>query len=786
MSKAKYPNRDALNQALDHYLDAMFQFVSECLDEQSIREALRLQSSDNLREKMEVKDIADLIKMRWLKSFKEKFKIIDREYIRYYDARSVTSLIIEGRNQVSHQRLRELDTEFTRTQLFFITDILGKIKRSDAQREVEVIRDELFNDTTEQLVTIGVEDEKAKYEKAIAEMQKRLASAEKNKKKLSKQIVDNAVKLDEKTEELEKRSEQLVSAKLSKQECEKQRDSISKQLKKVQTAHSACKEHITTISNQLTTAETERDDYKERFETASRKREEAETEWQACEESLIAMRKLFTIAAIGNQTVQVVYPPIQTDSTIRILDRRNVDKKNYLLELLEQKQPTVIYVQSEERIDQLLALVGPEKADVIGEHNERISEAEEREILEKLQSGELIAVVSNTAFSTLASPHRIEHFVFCHLVPGLDEFFRQCTPAFASEKHAYLHLIYNSEQDIKGLDQKYPDRKTLEKFYPELRKLAETNGDLIRPESLYSELDIAKLSIETGLAIFEELQLLERSDEDVKLLPPAGKKLDESSIYCRGEELKKETADFRVFQLERSIEQIWETLLKELNIDNEHILEASSVYEVRAFQDAIEDARAQSEPSTDAVEDDNAVDSEDTVAKPTLKSARANAKVTEEDVTEIRSRSAAGESDSELAEADSEKKPEVKQSEFWQPIRAGEFGELFTGKPVPVSNEGWIAKTVRNIGVCLYLTNQRCYVQVYFHGANGSERREKIMTLFPKSEYTYAYRDSPRETKVQFPVLDKGRKDQDDWDEIREKLVAMGTDIYNKIDASDL
>ena len=434
----------------------------------------------------------------------------------------------------------------------------------------------------------------------------------------------------------------------------------------------------------------------------------------------------------------------------------------------------------------MLALVGPEKADVIGEHNERISEAEEREILEKLQSGELIAVVSNTAFSTLASPHRIEHFVFCHLVPGLDEFFRQCTPAFASEKHAYLHLIYNSEQDIEGLAQKYPDREALEKLYPELRQLAGTNGDLIRPESLYSELDIAKLSIETGLAIFEELQLLERSDEDVKLLPPAGKKLDESSIYCRGEELKKETADFRVFQLERSIEQIWETLLKELNIDNEHILEASSVYEVRAFQDAIEDAKARSEPSTDAVEDDNAVDSEDTVAKPTLKSARANAKVTEEDVTEIRSRSAAGESDSELAEADSEKKPEVKQSEFWQPIRAGEFGELFTGKPVPVSNEGWIAKTVRNIGVCLYLTNQRCYVQVYFHGANGSERREKIMTLFPKSEYTYAYRDSPRETKVQFPVLDKGRKDQDDWDEIREKLVAMGTDIYNKIDASDL
>lgn len=633
MNRAKYPNRDALNQALDIYLDAMCQFVSECLNEQSIREALRLQSSDNLREKMEVKDIADLIKMRWLKSFKEKFKIIDREYIRYYDARSVTSLIIEGRNQVSHQRLRELDTEFTRTQLFFIADILGKIKRPDAKREVEVIRDELFNDTT-----IGVEDEKAKYEKSIAEMEKRLASAEKNKKKLSKQIVDNAVKLDEKTEELEKRSEQLVSAKLSKQECEKQRDSISKQLKKVQTAHSACKEHVTTISNQLTTAETERDDYKERFETASRKREETETEWQSCEESLTAMRKLFTVATIGNQTVQAVYPPIETDSTVRILDRRGVDKKNYLLALLEQKQPTIIYVQSEEMAELLLERVVPERADLIEKHGEQTSESEEIEILERLESGELIAVVSNTTFSTLDSAHRVEHFVFCHLVPSLDKFFDQCEPAFTSEGNAYLHLIYNSEQDIKGLDQKYPDRNTLEKLYPELRELVGTNGDLIRPGSIYNELDIAKQGIETGLAIFEELQLLERNDEGIRLLPPVGNKLEASEIYRRGEQLKNGTADFQAFQLEHPIEQIWETLLKELNIDNEHILEASSIYEVRAFQDAIEDSRAQpepstdavendsksgaevseaqSEPSTDAVEDDNTLDSEDTAAKP--------------------------------------------------------------------------------------------------------------------------------------------------------------------------
>ncbi|MXZ00969.1 hypothetical protein F4Y93_10100 [Candidatus Poribacteria bacterium] len=385
----------------------------------------------------------------------------------------------------------------------------------------------------------------------------------------------------------------------SEKKNKKQFDSISKKLEKLQAVHGACEER-------LASTETERDHYKERFETATKEREEAEAEWQACEDSLAAMRNLFTASTIGN----MVFPRFETDANVRILDRRGVEKKNYLLALLEQKQPTLIYVQSEEMADLLLERVVPEKADVIGKCNERTSETEETEILEKLGNGELIAVVSDTTFSTLTSTHCIEHFVFCHLVPGLDKFFKQCEPAFAAEKHVYLHLIYNSEQDIEGLAQKYPDREALEKLYPELRQLAGANGNFITTGGLYSTLDMAKLGIETGLAIFEELQLLERNDEGIKLLPPAGKKLDSSEIYRRGEQLKSGAADFQAFQFEQSIEHIWEALLKELNVDNENILEASSVYEVRAFQDAIEDSNAQSEPSTEAVEDDSKSDAE--------------------------------------------------------------------------------------------------------------------------------------------------------------------------------
>ena len=131
-----------------------------------------------------------------------------------------------------------------------------------------------------------------------------------------------------------------------------------------------------------------------------------------------------------------------------------------------------------------------------------------------------------------------------------------------------------------------------------------------------------------------------------------------------------------------------------------------------------------------------------------------------------------------------EKKTEGEYSEFWAPIRAGD--SLFAGKPVPIRDEGWIRKNIRNIGVTLFLNNQQCYILLYFEGENSLGRRDQIMTLFPKSDYSWEYKSSPKETKVRFPVLDKGKKDREYWDEIREKLVTMGTDIYNKISKSEV
>ena len=125
----------------------------------------------------------------------------------------------------------------------------------------------------------------------------------------------------------------------------------------------------------------------------------------------------------------------------------------------------------------------------------------------------------------------------------------------------------------------------------------------------------------------------------------------------------------------------------------------------------------------------------------------------------------------------------VEYSEFWEPIRQN---GLFSGKPIPVKYEGRVEKRFRGAILALQLSNHRCSIQLSFQGSDRFEHREQIMRLFPESEYNYEHRESSEFASVVFPVLDKGKKDREDLPEIREELVSMGTDIYNRINESDI
>ncbi|MDE0085116.1 MAG: hypothetical protein OXU23_05350 [Candidatus Poribacteria bacterium] len=134
-----------------------------------------------------------------------------------------------------------------------------------------------------------------------------------------------------------------------------------------------------------------------------------------------------------------------------------------------------------------------------------------------------------------------------------------------------------------------------------------------------------------------------------------------------------------------------------------------------------------------------------------------------------------------------EKKVDAGYSEFWAPIREGKLGEVFKGAPRSIKEEGYLDKRVRGVQLTLQLNNHQCSIRLRFEGANRLERRDEVMELFPESEgYKCKYKEASQSVSVVFSILDKGKKDSEHWPEIREKLVTMGTDIYNKINESDL
>lgn len=650
-----WPNQEALNRALNIYRTYMRAFiifhlkkipgekvedvVFDSLDaaNQSDRadeiDRMLHQSDRDIKSIIDINDFPHLVHQNWDSAFKRLLSD-DKDF------RNQLWLIKTCRDQdFAHPPEGDAESEGTRAHLFLIADVLGKIKKPDAKHNVETIQDKLFSDDTKERLAEAREHLKAaeagnaEHKNSLAESEKRLKTAESERVEYEKHNANLSKQVDEKEKRHKKLSQQLKRAKTENDKYKKNLAGAKQRLKKSEAAQADYKERLKTTSKELKEAKAERKKSEERLATVSNELTAVQAEKITSEERLAAMRELFTAATIKS----LIFPPFGTDSAVRILDRRGTDKRNYLLELLEQKQPSIIYVQSEEEINQLLAFVGPEKAGVIGKHDEQTCDAEETQILEELKDGKLIAIVSSATFSKLASSHYVEHFVFCHLTPGLDVFFNRCQPTFTSAKNAYLHLIYNSKEDIERLNQwltqKYPNRETLEKLYTELRKLAKTNGSFIKPEDIYNELDIAKLGIETGLAIFEELRLLERNENGIKLLSPSGEKLDNSKIHDKGEKLKQGIAEVHAFQLEQSIEKIWEEILKEIKPDGEQ-----SLYQVDLHKAHLSIS-----------ESNNAVSDETMEAGLTPKPSRANAKVTVEQVREIRSRSAAGESYSKIA-----------------------------------------------------------------------------------------------------------------------------------------
>ena len=272
-----------------------------------------------------------------------------------------------------------------------------------------------------------------------------------------------------------------------------------------------------------------------------------------------------------------VFPELTDESSVKLVDKRNVNKKNYLLNLLAREESCIIYVRDEDMLDLLLTKLLPESIEGIARHTEATLKSEETALLNQLEAGELRTIASSSAFSRLETFPFVKHVVFCHLAPSQDLFFKRCEAACASAETSYLHLIYNTTDETEmrnWISEKYPTGDELRRFYGRIRTLIQSNGT-----DGYPEVEILKggfgtpSALQTGLTIFEELRFIERQGQPgsrlVKLLSGEKSDLTRSPTYLRGEWTKQTSRAFIEFQLKENIKSMWERIGHEYQILSE-------------------------------------------------------------------------------------------------------------------------------------------------------------------------------------------------------------------------
>ena len=282
------------------------------------------------------------------------------------------------------------------------------------------------------------------------------------------------------------------------------------------------------------------------------------------------------IHTLERSAVGRMFPTEEEKSPVKIVDHRVLDnKQDYLCNLLEREEPTLLYVRDEKALGQLFEML--DSTEKIGRCETDMSETDKAEVTDKLARGELLAVASDCTLTDL--PH-VTHIVFCHPTPQHLTFFNRCQPAFEHPETTYIHLIYQSK-DIewmwKCISREHPDKPILQKLYKCLQALSQENGHRLTLETVSARAQTDSIplpAVTNGLSILEELQLLTQypnfSEQEIQLLPPPSRKrqLHESETYLNGEQIKQTCQWFSEFQLRHNVKQIWERVSYECQLSN--------------------------------------------------------------------------------------------------------------------------------------------------------------------------------------------------------------------------
>lgn len=657
MNTQKYPNRDAIRDANDIYLDTMRPYIIHHLKRvqgENVKDLIVDSLKDNQRDEflqncIKQNDVASAIDFNYIPNIFNKLWQIVFGQLFNWDMliQSMLWLIRDGRNICEHRGSEDLDFELTRMHLFLVANILKNINRTDKQNEVEAIRDQLLLDeSSRRIASISdklerTEDEMKnlkddlkeankenqellKYKLEYGKLQNTLKNSEKDIEKTAEKyeiserkniklekdlketedawkeseqfLTDTTEKLDqleienesnlERIDEIVNQNENIKKShsevmlnykkdkdnferdnklkeenlKITQDELEKNRGKLNdtnKELNKQKNENETNLEQIELLRKQI-----ENSEYKHQEEINSIKIQlsSVSDEKSKIENHISSIRNQIQYLSNNNQLSTPVYPNLAIESTVRMVDRRNEDKKEYILNLIEKKHPTVFYVMNEEKVNQFIRIVGNKQSNLIGTHHATTTKDDETTLSERLEKGELSCIVSCGTFSHLITHHNIEHIVFCHLTPSLDVFVNRCQPAFLSKNHCFIHLIYDPETDLDYIKNSYPDRIAFMEFFENILQINGIKTRFLTIDDILSKLKMDKPTFEPLCNIFQEIGMIEKNKSGVKLLSKPKKKLEESTVFIEGLEERKHYQEFYDFQQKHTYVELWDKI----------------------------------------------------------------------------------------------------------------------------------------------------------------------------------------------------------------------------------
>ena len=280
----KYPNKEALRTAiLDIYLDAMRDFIPRSLEkvrgttsEELISIELECEPDDS-KEAIDISNIPHLIKTYWSDIFNREFTSKGVGGDTKTVAWNSTRLIVEARNHVVHPNTGEIDSEYTRTCLFLIADVLDKINAPAEKEQVETIRDILFpDDTDERIADMTKQLEAAKAENT--ELEKQVKTISDRLKTMSFQLKMAVAGKTVAEERLSDISNRFEEAEVEKAELKKRLETTPDQLKAANAEKAKYEKALKAASNQLATLKRKNAQLEARLETTSTQLEDVEEE----------------------------------------------------------------------------------------------------------------------------------------------------------------------------------------------------------------------------------------------------------------------------------------------------------------------------------------------------------------------------------------------------------------------------------------------------------------------------------------------------------------------------